>query len=834
MDDNTLKSPCADGYTNPVQLEHPVMHVHDGHAYALPQPLQDSGVKFDFLDLTFRAGEEDTRCVMIRTEGEDREFAALTEHADYELTVNLWGVNITDEHAQDVPVAAYVYRKQCREPLYRLDLVRMEHDYNQSLQGIKLPPGDYFILIHGMCANYTCRFDMEEMAGMDTFHFSIMEHGSRLEHPTLVCRQIEEMPLLQLKAKKGKLKECDFYHLNCYNNTYRKVYTRKCIVSENTMTIALMDPAWPVDDHYTLVLYHNNEPFMAYTYTLLDKRVCHLRENRLQPFGPVYTLAAALENQTGVQRFMNEPGFKTFKEYVLDVQCHDIEPGNTMVACEVQPTDDFIRCSLELLHYTPDVGIVDATELIKAWEKRGTDCMSNLTEFAVVCIRHAELLLKPRYQPLLEALDEHIYRELQPMYFFESTQTVEALLRRLTAAGSLFAHKRRLLEAAYEPSDVVYIVNRHLTSAAGCRLAPAARKELFKLVMENEDAFAPMSIEELERWVDTVLIPAVNRKYAEELDEDLCEVLEVAVSFDKLALPDHPHDEMEVCLSELDSLVGLETLKTRLKSLFNRVKIEHMRQEHGLPALEENRHHMLFTGNPGTGKTTVARIMGKIFKQLGVLSNGEVITAERADMVGKYIGHTEDQMKELLEKAKGNVLFIDEAYSLCDNTGPDRSDYGHRAIECLLGVLAEPNPDLIVIMAGYGKQMNQLLEMNPGLKGRFVHTFNFEDYDASQLLEISVNKLYGKQFSLDDNIKRAMMDCIRRTLAGKDELFHNARWAEQFVMQGILTAMADRLCALDRPLTYEELRTVTLDDVYEGYALTAPVSKPKRNQVGFH
>ncbi len=833
MKENTHNCPHAEMNKNVFRTEYPFSYTHDGYTYGLPCPRPDKGLKYESLELTFCTAKHDARRVVLNTDMEDREFAALDVNGHYDIHLSLCGEHVMGPAVNPTPVTAYVYRKKRRKPLYKVELEQTASDYNGNLSDVQLRPGDYFVLIDGITANYTCQFDIEELGGMDTYHFSILEHGSRLEHPTLVCRQIEELPLLQLKPSKGQLKEYDIYHLNCYNSAYRKVYTRRCNVSENAMTISLMDLAWPVDDHYTLVLYHNNQPFMVYTYTLLDRKICHLRDTYLPAFGPVYTLATTIEHQEGSDRFTGEPGFSPVKEYVLNVLSGDLSAGNLMVVCEMQPSEEFVMSIMELLHCTSSVGVVDAEKLVWEWERCGKNCMNILTEYYAVHIRNAGLLLKARHQPLLEALDEHIQKDLQTVYFFEKVGTIESLLGRLTCTETHFEPRRRLIVMDYEGPDVAYIVNGMLSVNANCRMDPRSLKALSDLVMNKEDVFAPMDRQALNRWTLDTILPYVGKEYGMELEDHLNEMLEVLIDFSKIPLPGNPVDVMEDCMKELNDMVGLDTLKARLKSLFNRVKFDNMRLEQGLPSLGENRHHMIFTGNPGTGKTTVARIMGKIFKQLGVLSNGEVITAERADMVGKYVGHTEDQMKDLLEKARGNVLFIDEAYSLCDNNGPDRSDFGHRAIECLLGVLANPDSDMIIIMAGYEKQMKQLLDMNPGLRGRFTHTFNFEDYDAEQLLEISINKLYGKQFSLDDSVKVAMKECICRALEAKDEQFHNARWAEQFVMQGILTAMADRLCTENRPLTYEELRTVTVEDVKTGYTQTVPASKQVRNQVGF-
>ena len=144
---------------------------------------------------------------------------------------------------------------------------------------------------------------------------------------------------------------------------------------------------------------------------------------------------------------------------------------------------------------------------------------------------------------------------------------------------------------------------------------------------------------------------------------------------------------------------------------------------------------MIFTGNPGTGKTTVAKMVGKIYHALGQLSTGEVIVTGRSQLVGRFIGETEKNMQEILERARGNVLFIDEAYTLYDGAS-DHKDFGFRVLESLLAVLALEHADILVIFAGYEKEMKAMMDANLGLWGRFPHQFHFEDYSVDELLQI--------------------------------------------------------------------------------------------------
>ncbi|MBQ3191620.1 MAG: AAA family ATPase [Bacteroides sp] len=296
-------------------------------------------------------------------------------------------------------------------------------------------------------------------------------------------------------------------------------------------------------------------------------------------------------------------------------------------------------------------------------------------------------------------------------------------------------------------------------------------------------------------------------------------------------------DTFHESMAELNAMVGLTELKKSLMTTLNRTRFEEKRRQWGLPVPDSGGHHMIFTGNPGTGKTTVAKMIGRIFHALGLLSKGEVIEAERTTMVGRYIGETEQKMEELLERAKGNVLFIDEAYSLCDNSEGDRKDFGCRVLESLLTVLTRKNPDILIIMAGYEKEIRQMLEMNPGMKGRFPYKFHFDDYNADELFQIACNKLKREEYVLTSESEAYLKETIAETVAQKDAFFHNARWVEQYIQDGIVSAMSDRVMSLQqREETREMFQTIELVDVQIAYRKMGPqlaeVQLPRR-RIGF-
>ncbi len=216
----------------------------------------------------------------------------------------------------------------------------------------------------------------------------------------------------------------------------------------------------------------------------------------------------------------------------------------------------------------------------------------------------------------------------------------------------------------------------------------------------------------------------------------------------------HEHTVLKEIEEELDSLVGLEEIKKTIKEIYAWLYVNKKREEAGLKA-EKQVLHMMFKGNPGTGKTTVARLLGKFFRKMNVLSKGHLIEAERADLVGEYIGHTAQKTRDLIKKAMGGILFVDEAYSL--GRGGEK-DFGKEAIDTLVKHMEDKQHDFILILAGYSREMDQFLALNPGLHSRFPIIIHFPDYTAEQLMEIGYKMLKEREYTLSREAEKKLRD----------------------------------------------------------------------------
>jgi type VII secretion ATPase EccA len=265
---------------------------------------------------------------------------------------------------------------------------------------------------------------------------------------------------------------------------------------------------------------------------------------------------------------------------------------------------------------------------------------------------------------------------------------------------------------------------------------------------------------------------------------------------------------------ELDDLIGLGSVKEEVRSLANFVKLQKQREAQGLKTAKVS-YHLVFYGSPGTGKTTVARIVGRIYKDLGVLKKGHTVETDRAGLVAKYMGQTAQQTDTVIQKALDGVLFIDEAYSLVPE-GDNGQDYGQEAIATILKRMEDYRDRLVVIIAGYRNEMQRFIDSNPGLQSRFNRYIDFPDYTGAELADIFKMYMKKNQYTLSEDADDYLKEQFEYVVEHKDRNFGNARYARN-VFEKTIQEQANRLSGKSN-LSKSQLTELTIDDLKVGFS----------------
>ena len=274
--------------------------------------------------------------------------------------------------------------------------------------------------------------------------------------------------------------------------------------------------------------------------------------------------------------------------------------------------------------------------------------------------------------------------------------------------------------------------------------------------------------------------------------------------------PEEPKEPEKSGMEELNELIGLKTVKHDVEELVGLAKVRKMREEKGMKAVPMSLH-LVFSGNPGTGKTTVARILGKLYKEIGILSTGQMIETDRSGLVAGYVGQTAIKTQKKIQEAMGGVLFIDEAYTLNQKD----ENFGQEAIDTILKAMEDHRDEFVVIVAGYTQLMKEFIESNPGLKSRFNKFFEFPDYTVDELQQIFELQCKKYQYKLTDEADAAVREEIIRLEEAKGENFANAREVRN-LFEKIITNQAARVSELE-DVDEETLSTITIDDLTDEF-----------------
>jgi SpoVK/Ycf46/Vps4 family AAA+-type ATPase len=354
-------------------------------------------------------------------------------------------------------------------------------------------------------------------------------------------------------------------------------------------------------------------------------------------------------------------------------------------------------------------------------------------------------------------------------------------------------------------------------SRHGTNQAAKARSLLFQfanLVIKSDGTVTPTEEAALQKFKETLypfnsasLEPEADKPRSSSSGSSNSEAAAVEQKIEPVE-EEKPPRSLEELFEELNELVGLERVKSDVRQLVNFLKVQQMREERGMATLPVSRH-LVFSGNPGTGKTTIARLMAQFYRTLTILSKGHLTETDRAGLVAGYVGQTALKVKEVVGRALGGVLFIDEAYAL--NPGGSGNDFGQEAVETLLKMMEDHRHDFIVVVAGYTEKMDDFLSSNPGLRSRFSKFIHFDDYTDKQLVEIFKSFCKKSEFKLSETAEEELAKIFHILYQGRDEAFGNARLARN-IFETSISKQANRIVSLPN-INEEVLSTLEKEDI---------------------
>ncbi|MBN2544413.1 MAG: AAA family ATPase [Spirochaetes bacterium] len=324
-------------------------------------------------------------------------------------------------------------------------------------------------------------------------------------------------------------------------------------------------------------------------------------------------------------------------------------------------------------------------------------------------------------------------------------------------------------------------------------------------IIKADGSINPQEESRLKKIFEIIYREKVKKEQNEKIKEVKKEEAKKEKLVEKAEVKEITLDEV---MKDIDKLIGMKKIKDQIKTLINLIKVQKAREERKLPVTRVSLHSV-FYGPPGTGKTTIARLLGKVFKCLGILTQGQIIETDRAGLVAGYVGQTAIKTDELLNKALDGILFIDEAYAL--KPKESTNDFGQEAINIILKRMEDYRDRLIVITAGYPDEMKVFIESNPGLKSRFNRYFYFDHYTPKELFEIFKILCDNSQFKLENNAKNKLIRLFQLLYDNRDRTFGNGRLVRN-LYERILEKQANRIAGIT-PLSEEILNTLNENDI---------------------
>lgn len=335
----------------------------------------------------------------------------------------------------------------------------------------------------------------------------------------------------------------------------------------------------------------------------------------------------------------------------------------------------------------------------------------------------------------------------------------------------------------------------------------ATKKEIEKGAKEIAKDISVPSLDDVMKSITNLKeeVNAENQKDQEVHEEKMKE--KEAAQAEENQQEEAPQEPEEDPMEKLQSLVGLDNIKADVKELINLLKVQKMREDAGLKVVPVSKH-LVFTGNPGTGKTTVARILASLYKQIGAIPKGQLVEVDRSGLVAGFVGQTATKTQEKIQEAMGGILFIDEAYTLAKEGG---NDFGQESIDTILKAMEDHRDELVVIVAGYTEPMEKFINSNPGLKSRFNKYLQFPDYTAEELQKIFDSNCKKYDYELSEEAAETVKNSIIQMEEMKDDNFANARSVRNF-FENIITNQASRLAEMENPQP-EDMKMILPEDI---------------------
>jgi hypothetical protein len=362
--------------------------------------------------------------------------------------------------------------------------------------------------------------------------------------------------------------------------------------------------------------------------------------------------------------------------------------------------------------------------------------------------------------------------------------------------AELIAGRRAWIEKPSEMLDLVAAADGRFNTGDAWRYYTDAM-DLAYAVCATDRQPSPSELDAVERF-RTVLLSTLERHQV--VRPDTGAAVHTTTSPAEAAKPDAPAEDkprpLEELLAELDGLVGLRDVKAEVKLVANMIKVQTLRREHHLPVVEQSRH-LVFTGNPGTGKTTVARLLAQIYRTLGVVEHGQLVETDRVGLVAGYVGQTATKTAEVFKRALGGVLLVDEAYALARG---NENDFGQEAIDTLVKLIEDHRDEVVVIAAGYTDEMAEFIDSNPGLSSRFPKTIHFPDYSNDELVAIFRSLCDKNAYNMSPETEAT----VRSWFEGqpRDKGFGNGRLARN-LFEAAITRQASRVVDIKTPTDAE-------------------------------